>query len=193
MREIIVTAALCTLMGAPPVSAAQIETPTGVGGCVFLGISREMRLRVMGAYIDGGPAAIATVPNLRREVSGPGRRCSSGGDINSNDALLVAFTSTVIRSTNALKLGRAGLPQASLDAAWTEAPETARTAFLTHAQAYFEGRRPPEISQAIMDSMIGSLGLPVPPSGETRADLLNYFQGTALNVLAEARLAEEAS
>lgn len=64
---------------APGVAAAQLKVPGGVGGCAFLGISREMRRATMVAYAGGGRSAVGGVQNLRREVYEPARRCSVGG------------------------------------------------------------------------------------------------------------------
>jgi len=193
MQKIFATILLCAVMAGSPGVAAQLEVPGGVGGCVFLGISREMRLATMAAYASGGPSAIGQVQNLRREVYGPARRCSAGGDINRDDALLVAFVSTVMKSTNALNLSRAGLAQASLDAVWAQASEADKAPFVSHAAAYFAGQPAPQSSFQGPTGIVDAIALPPLDLAEARGDLLNYFQAVALNEMAEARLATETS
>ena len=177
---------------APAVAAAQLQVPGGVGGCIFLGISREMRLATMAAYAGGGPSAIGQVPNLRREVYEPARRCSAGGDINRDDALLVAFTSTVMKSTNALKLSSHGLGQARLDAVWAQSTDTYKAPFVSHAEAYFSGQPARGPSVQATTGLVDALALPPSDLADTRGDILNYFQAVALNEMAEARLANAA-
>ncbi len=77
MRRLVIPLLLGMVLAVPAVAAPQVVAPAGVGGCTFLGISREMRIAVMGAYVEGGPGAIAGVRNLRRELASPARRCSS--------------------------------------------------------------------------------------------------------------------
>lgn len=190
MRRLLTALLLGFALSAPGAVSAQVLPPAGVGGCTFLGISRDMRLAVMGAYVEGGSAAIAGVRNLRREVAGPARRCSGGGDINTNDALLAAFMSTVIKSVNALKLSNADIGQARLDTAWSQASEADRAPFIAHAQPFFDGQPAPAMTAQAADALLPTLALTTPPSAETREDILHYFQAVALNEMAEARLAK---
>lgn len=172
-----------------PGAAKQVEAPGGVGGCVFFGMSREMRLATMEAYARGGASAIGGVRNLRGEVYEPARRCSGGRDINRDDALLVAFMSTVMKSTNALMLSNNGLAQARLDAVWAEATQADKSGFESWAQSYFDGHPPPDLSHERTAALIDDLALPSSILADTRADIVNYFQAVALNEMAETRLA----
>jgi hypothetical protein len=192
MRKIFATTLLCTVLAASPGAAAQLEAPSGVGGCVFLGISREMRLATMAAYARGGPSAIGEVQNLRREIQEPARRCSDGGDINRDHALLAAFLSTVMKSTNALKLSRHGLPQARLDAVWAQAAQADKALFVAHAQSFFAGQPAPEFSEQGAAELVDALALSPSTRAEAHRDVIHYFQAVAMNEMAEARLASKA-
>lgn len=178
------------LVAMPAAASAQLAAPTGVGGCIFLGISREMRLAALGQYVEGGPGAIARTPGLRREIQAPARRCSGGLAIDRNDALLAAFMSSVIKAGSALEVNSHRVGQATLDAAWAQASPEVRAPFVAQAQRFFDGgtRQPIDEAPAIAGFQ-QPLGLSVPPTGEVRNAMIRYFEGVALNEMAEARLA----
>lgn len=167
----------------------ELTRPEGVGGCVVLGVSGEVRREALIRLIAEQPGSS---PALQAAVAEVAPRCTGRPYSSSDLALGGAVGSTLRRGAAALALAQQyGVGQRSLDAAWRAADPAQKAAFYAAADDFLSPTTaitPRAIDVSPFAARV-RMAMAEDPRGERL--LRMYLIGAALSERAEAQLANE--
>jgi len=176
-------------LAAQNAAMSELVRPEGVGGCVVLGVSSDVRREALVSLMAEEPGSS---PALQTAVAQVAPRCTGRPYASSDLALVGAVTSTLRRGAAALALAQQyGVGQRSLDAAWRAADPSQKAAFYAVAEDFLKPAA--SVAPRAIDTSPFAARVHMPTAQDPRGERLlrMYLIGAALSERAEAQLARE--